>query len=67
MKRILCAALCLISFASETARAQTTKITTEYLMTLYAPLDPAQKIDDSLTIYNVGAGGWVKGPKSTER
>jgi hypothetical protein len=63
MKRILSAALCLIAFASALAGAQTTKITTEYLMTLYAPLDTAQKIDDSLTIYNVGPGGWVKGPR----
>lgn len=63
MKRIVIAALCLVAFASAVARAQTTKITTEYLMTLYAPLDTPQKIDNSLTIYNVGPGGWVKGPK----
>ena len=63
MKRVLGAAVCLIAFASAPAGAQTTKITTEYLMTLYAPLDTPQKIDDSLTIYNVGPGGWVKGPK----
>jgi len=63
MKQILGAALCLISLASAPVRAQTTKITAEYLMTLYAPLDPPQKIDNSLTIYNVGPGGWVKGPK----
>lgn len=63
MKRILSAALWLVVLGSATAGAQTTKITTEYLMTLYAPLDPPQKIDSSLTIYNVGAGGWVKGPR----
>lgn len=63
MKRTLSVALCLIAFAFVGARAQTTKITTEYLMTLYAPLDTPQKIDDSLTIYNVGPGGWVKGPR----
>lgn len=63
MKRILGAALCLIAFSSALAGAQTTKITTEYVMTLYAPLDPPQMIDKSLTIYNVGPGGWVKGPK----
>lgn len=45
------------------AVAQTTQVTTEYLMTLYAPLDPPQKIDDSLTIYNVGPGGWARGPR----
>jgi hypothetical protein len=63
MKRILSAALCLVALGSAAADAQTTKITTEYLMTLYAPLDPPQKIDSSLTIYNVGSGGWVKGPR----
>jgi hypothetical protein len=63
MKRILSAAFCLIAFTSALAGAQTTKITTEYLMTLYAPLDKPQKIDNSLTIYNVGVGGWVKGPR----
>jgi len=63
MKRILSGALCVFAFSAALARAQTTKITTEYLMTLYAPLDPPQKIDQALTIYNVGPGGWVKGPK----
>lgn len=63
MKRLLSAALCLIAFSSAFSGSQTTKIATEYLMTLYAPLDPPQKIDKSLTIYNVGAGGWVKGPR----
>ena len=63
MKRTLSAALCLMVFSSALAGAQTTKLTTEYLMTLYAPLDTPEKIDNSLTIYNVGAGGWVKGPK----
>lgn len=43
--------------------AQTTQISTEYLMTLYAPMDPAQHIDDTFFIYNVRNGGWVKGPK----
>jgi len=43
--------------------AQTTKISTEYLMTIYAPLDPIHTVDSSLYIYNVKPGGWVKGPK----
>jgi hypothetical protein len=51
--------------ASITAEAQTTQITTEYLITLYAPLDPPQRIDNSLLIYNVRDGGWIKGPKIT--
>lgn len=45
------------------AQAQTTKISTEYLMTLYAPLAPGQEIDPSLTVYDVLPGGWVKGPR----
>ena len=63
MKPILSTALCLIALSATLAGAQTTKVSTEYQMTLYAPLDPPQKIDSSLTIYNVGPGGWVKGPK----
>ncbi len=45
------------------APAQTTSISTEYIGTLYAPLDPPQAIDNSLLIYNVQPGGWFKGPK----
>jgi hypothetical protein len=43
--------------------AQTTKVTTEYLMTIYAPLDAAQAVDSTLYTYNVRPGGWVKGPR----
>lgn len=43
--------------------AQTTSIKTEYLGTLYAPLDPPQVIDSSLLIYSAQTGGWFKGPK----
>jgi hypothetical protein len=49
--------------ASGIAGAQTTQITTEYLMTVYVPLDPPQVIDQTLFIYNVRDGGWFKGPK----
>ena len=42
---------------------QSTEISTEYLMTMYAPLDAPDAIDESLIIYNVREGGWVKGPK----
>jgi len=38
-------------------------LSTEFLMTLHAPLDPAQAIDAALMIYNVREGGWVKGPR----
>ncbi len=43
--------------------AQTTSVTTEYLMTIDAPLDPGKAVDSALTVYNVRPGGWVKGPK----
>ena len=54
--------LLILALATGTASAQTTEITTEHLMTFYAPLD-AQQIDSSLTVFNVRDGGWVKGPK----
>lgn len=40
-----------------------TSIQTDYLMTLQAPLDAPQAIDQSLMIYNVQPGGWVEGPR----
>jgi hypothetical protein len=40
-----------------------TSIQTEYLMTLHAPLDAPQAIDQNLLIYNVQPGGWVDGPR----
>ena len=46
-----------------TSDAQATKISTEYLMTLYAPLEAGQEIDSSLYVNNVRPGGWVKGPR----
>ncbi len=55
----VCACLALCSHAS----AQSTSISTEYLGSLYAPLDPPQVIDNALYIYNVQPGGWFKGPK----
>ena len=51
------------AFWMDGAIAQTTSIKTEYLGTLYAPLDAPQVIDNSLFIYNVQPGGWFKGPK----
>jgi hypothetical protein len=50
-------------FLPSTSNAQTTKVSTEYLMTLYAPLDVGQEIDSSLEINNVRLGGWVRGPR----
>jgi hypothetical protein len=43
------------------AEAQTSQVTTEYLMTYLAPLD-RHPIDGSTVIVNVPPGGWVKGP-----
>lgn len=40
----------------------TTSITTEYLMTIHAPLDPGQVVAADHVTYNVRPGGWVKGP-----
>ena len=45
-----------------TVFAQSTTISTEYLMTMHAPLKAPQVIDESLLIYNLRDGGWVKGP-----
>jgi hypothetical protein len=46
-----------------TLAAQTTTVSTEYLMTLYAPLGPSQEVDASLEVNEVRPGGWVKGPR----
>src|SRR5438132_1557672 len=45
--------------------AQSAKIDTEYLATLYVPLDPPQVVAKDLFIYNVPADreGYLKGPK----
>jgi len=45
------------------AQAQTTQITTEYLMTYVALVDQPIPIDSSLMVANIRPGGWVKGPK----
>jgi len=57
---LMCGALL---FFPSLAPAQTTTISTEYLMTIYAPLDPVHAVDSALYIYNVRSGGWIKGPK----
>jgi hypothetical protein len=43
--------------------AQSTTVSTQYLMTLYAPLGPTQEVDPSLEVNEVRPGGWVKGPR----
>ena len=44
------------------ASAQTTHVSTDYLMTVYIPTE-RKVIDNGLTIVNILPGGWVKGPK----
>ena len=39
-----------------------THLTTRYIMTYLAPLDPPVSIDSGLMIVNVRPGGWVRGP-----
>lgn len=39
-----------------------TEITTEYIMSYFAPLSPPIPVDDSLLVINVRPGGWVSGP-----
>ena len=57
-------AVCILLLVFPAAlQPQTTKISTEFMMTINAPLDPPQEVDSSLTIYNVRTGGWVKGPR----
>jgi len=62
-RRWLCVCVVSTLLFPSMMNAQTTKISTEYLMTLYAPLEAAQEIDSSLYVYNVRPGGWVKGPR----
>ena len=57
------AMLLLVTLMPCTVFAQSTEITTEYLMTLHAPLDAPQLIDESTAIFGLGDGGWVKGPR----
>jgi len=61
--RNLCVCIITALLLPATSDAQTTRVTTEYLMTLYAPLEAGQEIDSSLEVNNVRPGGWVKGPR----
>ena len=48
--------------------APKTAVDLEYLMTLHAPgAGPPHQIDSSLSIYRIGAEGWVRGPKISGR
>lgn len=63
--KLLAVFVCVIGVwgSMSTAMAQTTKVETEYLMTLYLLLDPPIPVDNSLVIFHVKPGGWFKGPK----
>lgn len=63
MGQSLCIYLVSALLFPTTSNAQTTTVSTEYLMTLYAPLESGQEIDSSLEVNNVRPGGWVKGPR----
>ena len=59
LNRTLFGLLCVLACGFTSVQAQTTAIETEYLLTLYAPLDAPQQIDSTLSIHNLGAGGWL--------
>jgi hypothetical protein len=52
----------LMAELSAAAGGPTTSLQTEFLMTLYASLDPPQIADANLLIFNSSAG-WVEGPR----
>ncbi len=64
MKKIYALLLLLLTLTGlvNSSQAQTTQISTEYLMSVYIPTE-RKAIDSSLTIVNVLPGGWVKGPR----
>ena len=61
MKKIFLA-FAFLCGVSSIAAAQSTQITTEYLMTMYVPTE-RKAVDPSLTIVNILPGGWVQGPR----
>ena len=56
----LCCALALAVTGS--AHAQTTQVSTDYLMTVHIPTE-RKAIDNNTVVVNILPGGWVKGPK----
>ncbi len=48
------------------SNAQTTQVSTEYLMTMYLPTERVA-VDNALTIVNILPGGTVRGPKISAR
>src|SRR5215467_8341259 len=61
---VVLAILVAVSGLSRPAAGQTSGVSTEYLMTYFAPLE-RYPIDGSRVIVNVRPGGWVKGPRIT--
>ena len=51
----------IISPDRKVAMEPSTKVTTEYILTLHVPLDPPQIASDNLQIFNIRPGGWVNG------
>ncbi len=47
----------------QSAAAQSAEFKFEFLMVLYAPLQPAQVVNPNLSILNIREGGYVEGPK----
>lgn len=64
MRRTAIALAIVVAVSAWAARAaaQTSEVTTEYLMTYLAPLERFP-IDASSVVVNVRPGGWVKGPR----
>ncbi|MCK9285777.1 MAG: DUF3237 domain-containing protein [Rhodocyclaceae bacterium] len=60
--RIPAAALLILGLA-QVACAQSTQVTTEYLMTYKGELAAPDKINDAFMVVNVRGPGWIKGPK----
>jgi len=59
------AALATVALLSGTpAMAQSTSISTEYLMTVYLPKEPSLAVDSGLVISRDSPGGWVRGKVS---
>ena len=58
---VLAVALTLLGGAASVS-AQTTQISTEYLMTVHIPTE-RKAIDNGLTVVNILPGGWIKGPR----
>ena len=49
---------------ADVSQAPSTSIKTEYLMTVYFPLEPSLVVNDQLRITNIRSeGGWVEGPR----